>query len=271
MRSFVDANRANWDERADIHAEDATGFYRIDRLIAGEDVLSPVEAGEIGDIAGLNVLHLQCHIGTDTICLARRGGRVTGIDFSTKAIRHAESLAAQAGVTVRFIEGDVYRAYALAGGGFDLVYTTWGTIVWLPDVRQWADVVATVLRPGGRLLFADTHPGFALLEEVSGQLVPTYDFRTSPPTPLEFRQEQTYTGDQRTLHNAASFEWIHPVGDILTALIDVGMRIERATEHEVLPFQMFPMMERGDDRMWRLPADKPRMPLSLSIGAVKAR
>lgn len=269
MTSFLDANRANWDERADIHVEDVTGAYAVERFLAGEDVLFPIEAAEIGDVAGLKVLHLQCHIGLDTLSLARRGAEVTGIDFSPHALRHARDFAERTGLSARFVEGDVYRAAELAGTGYDLVYTTWGTITWLPDIRRWGKVVADVLRPGGRLYFADTHPGFELLEEVNGRLEPTFSFRTPSSRPLAFNPTQTHTGDPRPLANSQSFEWVHPMSDILMALVDHGLVIERVAEHEALPFRMFPMMVEGGDRMWRLPAGVPRLPLSLSISAVK--
>ncbi|HMN85840.1 MAG TPA: class I SAM-dependent methyltransferase [Bauldia sp.] len=269
MTTYLDANRANWDERADIHVEDVTGAYAVERFLAGEDVLYPIEAAEVGDVSGLKLVHLQCHIGLDTLSLARRGADVTGIDFSPNALRHAREFAAKAGLAARFVEGDVYRAPEIAGTGYDLAYTTWGTITWLPDIRAWGRVVAAVLRPGGRLYFADTHPSFEVLEEVDGRLQPTFSWRTPSSRPLEFNPTQTYTGDPRPLANTLNFEWVHPVSDILMSLIDAGMTIERVAEHEALPFRMFPMMVEGEDRLWRLPPGVPRLPLSLSVRAVK--
>lgn len=269
MSAFLDANLANWEERAEIHVEDLTGAYGIERFLAGEDVLFPIEAAEIGDVAGLDVLHLQCHIGIDTLCLARRGAHVTGLDFSPNALRHARDLAARAGLEARFIDGDVYAAPALVGGSFDLVYATWGTINWLPDVRRWGAVIGEVLKPGGRLYFADGHPSLAVLDEADGRIVPTFNWRTPSSLPLEFTPTQTYTGDPRRLVNARNFEWIHPISDVVMALVDNGLVIERIAEHEALPWAMFPLMEKGADRLYRLPAGMPRLPLSVSISAVK--
>ena len=126
-----------------------------------------------------------------------------------------------------------------------------------------------MLKPGGRLYFADTHPMIQPLEEVGGQLVPTFGYRTPTGLPLAFTVNQTYTGDTRQFLNTENFEWIHPLSDILMALIESGLAIERVAEHDALPWQMFPMMVKGGDRMWRLPAGHPRLPLSISIGAVK--
>jgi SAM-dependent methyltransferase len=271
VSTFLETNRASWDERADIHVEDLTGTYGIERFLAGEDVLFPIEAAEIGDVGGLKVLHLQCHIGLDTLCLARRGAGVTGLDFSAAALRHARSLAEKAGLAARFVHGEVYDAPALCGSDFDLVYTTWGTISWLPDIRRWGMVVATVLKPGGYLYFADQHPSLALLEEVDGRAVPTFNWRTPSSVPLEFAPSQTYTGDPRALAHMQNFNWIHPISDILMALIDHGLAIESIAEHEGLPWAMFPLMQKGPDRLYRLPPGTPRMPLSLSLRARKTR
>ena len=269
MSTYLETNRANWDERADVHIEDVTGSYAIAPFLAGEDVLFPIEASEIGDVRGLDLLHLQCHIGVDTLCLARRGARVTGLDFSENALRHAAALAAEADLEARFVLGDVYQAEEHVGAAFDIVYTTWGTICWLPDIRRWGRVIAAMLRPGGRLYFADTHPMIQPLEEVDGQLRPTFSYRTPTGVPLAFTANQTYTGDPRQFLNTENFEWVHPVSDVLMALIDAGLLIERVAEHEALPWQMFPMMAQGADRLWRLPAGHPRLPLSLTVSARK--
>ena len=270
MERYFEVNRANWDERADIHAEDVTGAYAIERFLAGEDVLFPIEAAELGDIEGADALHLQCHIGVDTLCLARRGARAIGLDFSSAALDHARSIAERAGLAVRFVHGTVYEAPALLGeSAFDLVYTTWGTITWLPDVRRWAEVIARVLRPGGRLYFADLHPMIATLEEIDGRLTPIFTWRTPASVPLSFQTAQTYTGDPREMDNPQTYEWNHPISDIVMALIDAGLVLTRMSEHEALPWQMFPMMVAGADRLWRLPPGAPHLPLSLTLEAVK--
>src|SRR5712691_13342564 len=193
----IDANRRNWDERASIHARDTTGDYMLDRFRAGEDALHAIEAAELGDISGKSVLHLQCHIGRDTLCLVRRGATATGLDFSTAALSVARRLSDETGLKADFVEGTVYQAQDLAPGPFDLVFTTWGTICWLPDVKKWAKVIASVLAPGGELYFADAHPGFNVLEEYAGRLVPTKDFQTTHERKKQFARETKYTGDKK--------------------------------------------------------------------------
>src|SRR3982074_2845911 len=134
MSDHVEMNRRNWDERAAIHARDTTGDSMLDRFRAGEDALHAIEATELGDVSGKRVLHLQCHIGRDTLCLARRGAIVTGLDFSPAAIKAAQRLAEETGLNATFIQGRVDETSHLAPGPFDLVFATWGTLCWLPDL-----------------------------------------------------------------------------------------------------------------------------------------
>src|SRR5260221_14352960 len=144
ITAHVETNRRNWDERAGIHARDATGDYRLDRFRAGEDALHAIEAAELGDISGKRVLHLQCHIGRDTLCLVRRGAVATGLDFSAVALGVARRLADETGLGADFVQGAGEQAAAKTPGPFDLVFTTWGTICCLPDLRAWASAIALV-------------------------------------------------------------------------------------------------------------------------------
>jgi SAM-dependent methyltransferase len=269
MTDYVEINRRNWDERAAIHARDHTGDYMLDRFRAGEDALHAIEAAELGDISGKRVLHLQCHIGRDTLCLVRRGAIVTGLDFSGAALAVARHLADATGLKADFVEGTVDQAPDLTPGPFDLVFTTWGTICWLPDVSKWAKVVASVLAPGGELYFADAHPGFNVLEEVAGQLVPTYDFQTPAERPLQFANETTYTGDPTIMSHQSTREWIHSLSAVLGGLIDAGLAITMFHEHEVLPWRGLPSLVPAPARMWRLPDGTVRIPLSYSLRAKK--
>jgi SAM-dependent methyltransferase len=269
MTDPIGINRRNWDERAIIHARDTTGSYPLDRVRSGEDKFHGVEAAELGDITGKRVLHLQCHIGTDTLRLVRRGGIATGLDFSAEAIRVARRLADEAGLKVESVEGRVDEAPRLTPGPFDLVYITWGTICWLPDMKVWARVIATVLAPGRELYFADAHPSFLLMEERGGKLEPTYDFETPVDRPLAFKNERTYTGDTTVMTHQSTREWIHPLSAILSSLIDTGLSIKMFREHQIPPWQALPMMVPALDGWWRLPDEHPRFPVSFSLRARK--
>ena len=269
MTDSIEMNRRNWDERAAIHARDTTGDYMLDRFRAGEDALHEIEAAELGDISGKRVLHLQCHIGRDTLCLVRRGATVTGLDFSGAALDVARRLSAETGLKANFVEGTVDQAPDLTPGPFDLVFATWGTICWLPDMKKWAMVIASVLAPGGELYFADAHPAFNVLEEVAGNLVPSHDFQTPADRPLQFAGETTYTGDPTILSHQATREWIHSLSSVLGGLIDAGLTITMFREHEVLPWRGLTTLVPASERMWRLPDGMPRIPLSYSVRARK--
>jgi 2-polyprenyl-3-methyl-5-hydroxy-6-metoxy-1,4-benzoquinol methylase len=270
VTDHIDINLRNWEERAAIHARDVTGSYMLDRFRAGEDCLHAIESAELGDISGKRVLHLQCHIGLDTLCLARRGAAVTGLDFSGSALALARRLSQETGIKAEFVQGTVDQAADLTPGPFDLVFTTWGTICWLPDMAIWAKVIAAVLAPGGELYFADIHPAFAVLEQSGGRLVPTYDFQTPADRPLRFVNETTYTGDPTTLSHQSTREWIHSMSAVLGGLIDAGLTITMFREHEVLPWQGLPILVPASERMWRLPEGYPRIPLSYSLRAKKS-
>jgi SAM-dependent methyltransferase len=267
---FIAANRLNWDDRAKLHATDATGFYGIERVLAGGDSLHAIEAGEIGDIVGKRLVHLQCHIGLDTISLAGRGAVATGLDFSPEAIAAARDLAARAGRDVRFVQADVYDAHAALGETYEVAYVSWGTITWLPDIARWARVVADVLEPGGFLYFADSHPSAAALEQIDGRLVPHYAWRTPRDQPLVFDDAVTYTQDPRPLTHRRNYCWIHPLSDILNALAAGGLALEWLHEHERLTYPLFPMMVPANEpSLFRLPDGMPPFPLSFSLKAVK--
>src|SRR5436305_14493798 len=154
-------NRANWDERVAVHR--AAPMYQKP-LRDGTARLCAIEEAQLGPVTGLRVLHLQCHFGQDSLILAQRGADVTGVDFSPPVIEAARQDAAELGLPARFVLSDVYGAPEVLPepASFDLVFTTWGTICWHPDLRRWAEVIAHFLRPGGRLYYADLHPTAAV-------------------------------------------------------------------------------------------------------------
>jgi len=269
LTDSIELNRLSWNERARIHARDANGFYRLDEFRRGADALFPIEAAEIGDVSGKRIIHLQCHIGCDTLSLARRGARVTGLDFSPVALDIARRLAADAGIEADFVEGTVDMAPALRPGPFDLAFTTWGTICWLPDLRDWARSIASVLAPGGELYFADAHPSFLVLEEVEGQLEATHGYQTPADAPLVAVDATTYTSDPTKLVHQTTHNWIHSLSSILGALIEAGLAPTMLHEHEALPWRAHACMRPSQDRLWRLPEGRPRMPLALSLRARK--
>lgn len=264
-------NRAQWDERTGIHLAEGR-YYDLGPLRAGHGRLHAIEESELGPVDGLRVLHLQCHFGADTLALAQRGATVVGLDFSPAAIDAARALASDLGLAdrARFVLSDLYDARAAIPepASFDLVYVTWGTVCWLPDVAGWAAIVAHFLKPGGRLYYADVHPlswmhddAAALPDGRPGWFLP-YLGRTAHCLP----DQRDYADPRARLENDVKVEWLHPLSDILNGLIGAGLRLEWLHEHARLPWRMFRMLERRDDGEWQWP-DRPWLPLAVSLQA----
>ncbi|MCB1377905.1 MAG: methyltransferase domain-containing protein [Alphaproteobacteria bacterium] len=272
MDEYLRQNRRNWDDRAAIHVKDEAGGYQVRAFLAGGDNLHPIEDREIGDVKGLRIAHLQCHFGIDTLCLARRGASCVGLDFSPVALAAARDFQRRTGLDARFVEGNVYDARRLIDGEFDMVYVTWGAINWLPDISGWARVVASLLKPGGRLYLLEGHPSLMTLDEKSPDLPPAYDWRTPVDRPLTMAEELTYTGDTTTIANPVTHEWVHPLSDVINAVISSGLRLDWLNEHEELAWQFAPIMVpvEGKRRMWVLPAGFPRLPLAYSLQATRS-
>ena len=234
----LDANRANWDDRVSGHLESRE--YRVHELVANPAYVSKeaaFAAAEMGGVRGVRLAHLQCHIGTGTISMARLGAKVTGLDFSPRSIEAASALARDCGADARFVLGDVYDAPALLGEQFDVVYTGVGALCWLPDVRLWAEAVAACMRPGGLFHLHDVHPTVQALGDdwhPDGPRLAYPYFET--PGPDAFDSEASYAGTARLTHTR-SYQWNHGLGETVTALIDAGLRVRFLREHTQLCFK----------------------------------
>ena len=265
-----EANWLNWEDRVPIHLkapeyEDFTSNPRkISRVVE-------FDSEELGDVRGKSLLHLQCHIGRDTLSWARLGASVTGVDFSPRAIEAARKLSEASGVPGRFIEAELYDAPAVLTEEFDIVYTGVGAICWLPDIRRWADVVAGFLKPGGVFYIREGHPVMWSLDDLreDEQLVIRFPyFETAEPMRFD-DEDTTYMGDGSKLDHTTIYTWNHGLGEIVSALIDVGLRIESFKEYQFCEWQARPTMQQGDDGHWRLPEHSERLPLMYSLRAVK--
>lgn len=266
-------NRAMWDERAPAHA--ASEGYGLRRFVADPDHLSQVvrfDRDRLGDIRGLRGVHLQCHIGTDTLSLARLGARMSGLDFSPAALAHARRLAADCGADIPYAQADLYDAVdVLGGGGFDLVYTGIGALCWLPDIRRWAAVVAALLRPGGRLHLREGHPVlWALPDPRPDGLITLEHPYFERPEGTVWDEDGTYVDTDVRFVNTRSVEWNHGIGEVVTALLAAGLRLTALVEHDSVPWEALPgQMERVGYDEWRL-ADRPwRLPHTYTLQAVK--
>ena len=272
MTDPIEINRARWDERARFHLD--TAFYRryADKLRAGGDCLLPFDDTVLGDLAGLDVLHLQCHVGTDTLSLVRRGARVTGVDFSEQALIQARALAAELGLEARFVQSDILKLDAALEGDFDLVYASYGAINWIGPIDRWVAIAAGFLRPGGRLVLIDDHPLSGALSDEQPRadaLVLDWPY-LDQPEPVIYECAGSYADrDAPTEHNRAA-EWSHGLGTIIQGVLDAGLVVARLTEHPESFFPRLPSMTLGSDGLWRAPpelADK--YPFTFTLEAVR--
>ncbi|WP_033431560.1 class I SAM-dependent methyltransferase [Saccharothrix syringae] len=263
---WLKVNRDNWDDRTRVHA--ASDFYDLAGFRAGACTLRPFEPAEVGDVTGRTLLHLQCHMGQDTLSWARRGARVTGLDFSAPAVGTARSLAEDTGLAdrARFVVSDVHAAReALAGERFDVVYTGVGALVWLPDLVRWARVVADSLVDGGFLYLVEFHPLADLLGDDGRTLQDDY-FRADGET---YDHPHTYT-DGPELTRTRSVQWQHGLGDVVTALAGAGLRVDFLRERETTLFRRYPVLERTGTGEYRFPPGHPRLPMLYSLRATRS-
>lgn len=272
------ANLANWNDRVPLHAE----AYGTEVFDTDPHHLSQVVTTDLRALAkylpdgvrGLDVCHLQCHIGTDTVSLARAGARVTGVDFSVPALVRAQGLAERVGIEAHWVEADVLEARAAVSRhlgtdtAYDLVYTSIGTIGWLKDLDQWARQIYALLRPGGWFYIRDGHPAMHCLDETREELVTKYRYFANGKAQL-WEEEGTYVGDGKVA-NPRTLEYPHPHAEVLNALIDAGLTIRGFDEGDTLPWRFMDTMVELPDGDFALPEhQRALMPLTFTVVARK--
>jgi SAM-dependent methyltransferase len=266
------SNKRLWDAWTAVHAEGQ--FYDLAGFREGGIRVRPYEIAALGDVAGKTLLHLQCHFGMDTLSWARLGALVTGVDFSPAAIHLARELAADIGFPdARFIESNVYQLPVRLGDEYDIVYTSRGVLCWLPDVRGWARVVARFVRPGGHFYITEMHP---VLQVFENEGVSPRELRLQYPywehgDPLVFDVHGSYADPSAELGGKhEEHGWDHGLGEIVTALIDAGLRIERLEEHPFLDWAAdFLVESEPGSGQWVLPEGPGELPLMFSLLATK--
>lgn len=266
VQEYIDNNRKLWDGMVPVHV--ASEFYDVASFKAGRNTLMPVERAEVGDVAGMSMLHLQCHFGMDTLSWARLGAEVTGVDFSGPAISQARALATELDIEATFVESDVYRLPEVVTGQFDIVFASYGVICWLPDFRHWAEIAASYVTPGGVFYLIDGHPVSSMLSD-TGERPHRVEYPySSRGTPSVFDGDGSYADRSATLPHKRSFEFFHGLGEMVTDLIDAGLRIEFVHEFPFGGWQRFPSMTKRDDGYWYLPEDD-NLPVTFSVRATK--
>ncbi len=219
MDTWLDANRALWNELVGVHVR-APGTYDLDSFKAGRSTLHSVEVDEVGDVQGKRLLHLQCHFGMDTLSWARRGAHAVGADFSSEAIALAQQLSTEMEVLAKFVCSNIYELPGQLDGEFDIVFTSYGILCWLPDLHGWAEVVSRFLARYGFFYIVEEHPAGNVFTECDGELItgePYFDVG-----PFVETSDGSYADPTAVLRNKTSHEWQHPLADIINALIGAG-------------------------------------------------
>jgi SAM-dependent methyltransferase len=271
---WLSLNLANWNERVPIHLGAPRLHYKLDALKNGTEDLDRIAAEVLDSVDGLNVLHLQCHFGADTLTIAQHGATVTGLDFSPPAIAAAKSLAAELNLTSRatFVEANIYDAEAAIGqpAAFDRVFVSWGALCWLPDIPTWARLVASFLKPNGYLALADAHPVAYVFDDMNATPggMPSWYTPYLARQPLHEDRPEDYADPTSLLKNSRTVEFLHPISDVITALLNAGLRIDRFQEHDSIVWQLYAHLHKRGRSEYVWP-DKPWLPLSYSLRATK--
>ena len=263
MHPLVAMNRTYWDHLVGLHVPSA--FYDVEGFAAGRQDIDPVVADALGDVDGQRVLHLQCHFGLDTLALVRRGATVTGLDFSPNAVAAARSLAARLGLDARFVEGDVLNADLDAQ--FDLVFSSWGAIGWLPDLRPWAATVARHLAPGGRFVLVEGHPILWMMGESWPPEV-KYPYAGGDPI-IEEPKDGSYAAPGAAIPHP-NYGWNHALSAVVGALLGQGLTLRKLEEGDRIPWEAWPGMAVAG-KYWRLPDTVAAFPLSMTIVVERPR
>lgn len=263
---YFATNRRHWDEVVPLHV--ASRFYDTEGFKKNPSSLTPVELSEVGEVAGRTLLHLQCHFGMDSISWARRGAMVTAVDFSEAAINRARELATATGTEVEFVVSNVYDAPAVVQRQFDIVFTSYGVLCWLPDIPRWANVVAGLVRPGGFFYIAEFHPFAAIFDDDPEELRVRYPYFPTGE-PLVFDGVGTYTDRETRLVNDRTYEFPFTLSDVITSLVDAGLRIEFMHEFPFSVAQFLPFTREIRRHEVRLRRHDGSVPLMFSVRASK--
>jgi 2-polyprenyl-3-methyl-5-hydroxy-6-metoxy-1,4-benzoquinol methylase len=259
---YININKKTWNNKTDVHI--ASEFYDMEGFLNGKSTLNSIELELLGDVKGKKILHLQCHFGQDSMTLSRMGAKVTGIDFSEKAIEKAKEFANQLHLDTQFICCDVYETLQHINEEFDIVFTSYGTIGWLPDIEKWANVVSNCLKPNGKFIMADFHPVVWMYDNDFKEVYYSY-FNIEP---IIEDESGTYA-DRYSEIEAKTISWNHPTSEILNSLIDSGMEIKRFNEYDYSPYNCFNETEEFEPGKFRVKHFGNKIPMVYSILATK--
>ena len=261
-QDYIKKNKETWNIKTDIHV--ASAFYDMDSFLKGKNTLNDIELELLGDVSGKSILHLQCHFGQDSISLARLGATVTGVDFSENAVRKATELATKLQVNASFICCDVYSLPQFLDGAFDIVFTSYGTIGWLPDMERWASVVSRFLKPGGKFVMAEFHPVVWMYDNDFEKVI----YKYAVGLPIVETETGTYA-DKSAPVTTETITWNHGIGEVLNSLIQHGLEINQLREYDYSPYDCFNKVEEFAPGKFRISVFGNNIPMLYSILATK--
>jgi 2-polyprenyl-3-methyl-5-hydroxy-6-metoxy-1,4-benzoquinol methylase len=263
LSAYFKANQEAWNKKTEIHI--TSDLYDVEGFKKGKNSLYDIELKELGVLMKKNVLHLQCHFGLDTLSLSRLGASVTGVDFSEVAIKYAKKLSGETHIKATFLESNVYDITDLLSDTYDIVFCSYGSICWLPDMLEWANMISKVLKPGGFLYMIDFHP---MLNSFDCLLTDTRRSYFNTLKPFERHWKGTYTnysGSNETIE----YNWNHSLAEIFKALSSNNLSINSFSEYSFLPVNWFPNLVKGPDNFYRVTGHEDEYPLLFSIKAIK--
>lgn len=261
-KDYLDINKRTWNSKTDVHV--TSDFYDVEGFLHGKNTLNEIELSLLGDVSGKKILHLQCHFGQDTLSLARLGAKMTGVDLSDKATEKAKEFNTKLNLDAQFITCDVYDLPNHLDEKFDIVFTSYGTIGWLPDLDKWAKVINHFLKPGGKFVFAEFHPVVWMFDNDFKEVFYSY-FNTEP---IIEDESGTYA-DRNAEISAQTVTWNHPLSEVLNALICNGLTIDSFNEYDYSPYSCFNGTEEFEKGKFRIKHLGNKIPMVYSLTAVK--
>ncbi|MCU4165650.1 class I SAM-dependent methyltransferase [Carboxylicivirga caseinilyticus] len=262
--NYIEINKNLWNKKTEIHYE--SDFYDVKSFLKGRSSLNPIELNLLGDVKDKKILHLQCHFGQDTLSFARMGAKATGVDLSDKAIEKARQLNEAVGMDAIFIQSDIYQLSEVLDEQFDIVFTSYGTIGWLPDMDRWAQVINHFLKPGGQFLIVEFHPVVWMFSYDFTKV--EYNYLKSDPIVEE--EEGTYTNKDADIKET-SVSWNHGMGEVVNALIHAGLTIADMHEYDYSPYDCFQNTVQIDDGKYQIKGLEGKLPLLYSVLAQKSQ
>lgn len=259
---YIEVNKHAWNSKTDIHLK--SDFYNMEAFLKGESSLNPIELELLGNIAGKSILHLQCHFGQDSISLSRLGAEVTGVDLSDKAIEHARRLAQETKTNTQFICCDLYDLEKHLDKSFDMVFTSYGTISWLPDLDKWGKLIAQCLKPNGRFVFVEFHPLIWMFNDDFDEISYNY-FNSGPIVEIE---NGTYADKEADIAQA-SVTWNHSMSEVITSLLKHSLELAEIKEYDYSPYDCFNKTIEVEAKKYRIEPLGDKIPMLYSIVATK--